>query len=173
MKFTKIRQVPSPNRGTSQSAGIDFFIPFDTNCIKNQESSEVSVYHSEDNRLYGKEFKIYIPPGQSVLLGSGIRVNVPTGFALIGFNKSGVAVKKNLVLGACVIDEDYEGEIHFDLKNIGSETITIESGDKIAQFILLPVNYSEPEEVENADILYENSQSERGEGGFGSTGTKA
>lgn len=171
MKFTKIRKVPSPNRGTSQSAGIDFFVPFDANCIKNQDEAGLIVHVKSPEDL--SDYKLYVPPGKSALLGSGIKVNVPQGHALIGFNKSGVAVKKNLILGACVIDEDYEGEIHFDLKNIGQEIVTIMPGDKIAQFLLIPVNYSTPEEVETSDILYKDSQSERGEGGFGSTGTKA
>lgn len=160
MKYTKIRKVKSPTRGTKQSAGIDFYIPDDWN--------------------EGQSYKI--PPGGRVLIPSGIKVNVPTGYALIAFNKSGVASKTGLIVGAAVVDEDYQGEIHLNVINTNqfNETfgdityaaytgyVTINPGDKLTQFILLPVNYAIPEEVE-IENLYQ-SVTERGEGGFGSTG---
>jgi dUTP pyrophosphatase len=144
MKLSKIRNVKTPNRGTEKSAGIDFFIP--------------------------DEFqKQIIKPGESVLIPSGIRVNVPTGYMLTAFNKSGIATKKSLLVGACVVDEDYQGEIHIHLINAGSQETEIEGGQKIIQLILVPVFYDGIEEV-NIEDLY-TSVSERGEGGFGSTGT--
>jgi len=142
MKYAKIRKVKSPVRGTKESAGIDFFVPDD---FKTQT----------------------LDPGNHVLIPSGIKVNIPPGFALIGFNKSGIAVKRRLIIGACVIDEDYQGEMHIHLSNVGNENAVIEPGDKIAQFILVPVFYDQLEEVD-ADVLY-TSISKRGEGGFGST----
>ena len=78
MKFTKTRDVKSPTRANSTDAGIDFFIPND--------------YEGTD-----------LVPGESAFIPSGVKVNVPEGFALIAFNKSGVAVKKNLHVGACVV----------------------------------------------------------------------
>jgi len=158
MKILKIRDVKTPNRGTDQSAGIDFFIP-----------NEFQV-KQEDNYVTVKD-KYLLAPGNSVLIPSGIKVNIPTGYALIAFNKSGVAVKKSIVAGACVIDEDYQGEIHFDLKNIGKNNVELLAGDKIIQFICLPVNYVSVEEVSSQEELYD-TVTERGEGGFGSTGTK-
>lgn len=147
MKFLKIRPVKSPNRGTPQSAGIDFFIP--------EDFPQTTLY-----------------PGKSVLIPSGIKLNVPSGHAFIANNKSGVATKKNLIVGACVVDEDYQGEIHIHLINVGSSTIEIAPGDKIIQFLLLPVVYEPVEIVETLEELYEGEITERGEGGFGSTGTK-
>jgi len=75
MKVQKLRNVKTPSRGTSASAGIDFYVPedFETTTLK---------------------------PGQSVLIPSGIRVQIPRGYALIAFNKSGVAVKQGLSVGA-------------------------------------------------------------------------
>jgi len=162
MKYSKIRDVKSPARGTSQSAGIDFFIPNEWN--------------------NGEPYAI--PPGGRVLIPSGIKANVPSGYALIAFNKSGVATKTGLLVGACVVDEDYQGEIHINMVNTNqpNETfngvayasdsghVTINPGDKLVQFILLPVNYSNPEET-TLEELYTNT-TERGEGGFGSTGDK-
>lgn len=146
--FSKVRDVKSPSRGTSKSAGIDFFIP---------------NYWNEGNALY-------MQPNSSVLIPSGIHVNVPEGYALIAFNKSGVATKKSLYVGACVVDEDYQGEVHIHVTNVGKESVTIEPGDKIVQFILIPVLYSNPVEVSYEDLY--QSETERGVGGFGSTDKK-
>ena len=95
---------------------------------------------------------------------------MPSGHALIVFNKSGVALKKNLSVGACVVDEDYQGEIHLHVYNFGNESIEISPGEKLVQMILLPVFYDSIEEVEVDDLFPEVSA--RGEGGFGSTGDR-
>lgn len=144
MKFIKIRPVKSPERGTALSAGIDFFVPEDF-----------------PNRL--------LHFGQQVVIPSGIKVKVPEGYALIAFNKSGVSTKLELQIGACVIDEDYQGEVHINVYNRGLEPVLITAGMKLAQFILLPVNYSLPIEVSNEQELYEGIITERADGAFGST----
>lgn len=141
MKIQKLRDVKTPSRGTSLSAGIDFFVPNDFEPIE-------------------------IMRNRSVLIPSGIKVEVPKGHALIAFNKSGVATKQNLQVGACVVDEDYEGEVHLHMINVGDYPILIQPGQKIVQFILIPVNYSQIEEVYAID----RRNTERGSGGFGSTG---
>lgn len=141
MKILKTRNVKTPSRGTSQSAGIDFYAPedFETASLK---------------------------PGQSVLIPSGIKVQVPRGYALIAFNKSGVAVKQGLSVGACVVDEDYEGEVHLHIINTSDKDQVITTGQKLVQFVLIPVAYFDVEEVEKL----QSRNTERGEGGFGSTG---
>jgi dUTP pyrophosphatase len=142
MKIAKIRDVKSPARGTQKSAGIDFYIPNDFPVTT-------------------------ILPQGSLKIPSGIHANVPEGFVLIVFNKSGIALK-GLQVGACVIDEDYQGEMNLHVYNHTSDNITIEPGTKLVQMILLPVSYDMPEEVSINDLYTEVS--ERGEGGFGSTG---
>ena len=144
MKISKIRDVKTPVRGTEKSAGIDFFVPDDINPYR-------------------------VASGESACIPSGIKANVPTGFALIVFNKSGVALKRNLAVGACVIDEDYQGEIHLHVYNFGTETEVINRGEKLVQMILLPVFYDEIEEVSEGNLF--EKESNRGEGGFGSTGS--
>jgi dUTP pyrophosphatase len=141
MKVQKLRDVKTPNRGTSVSAGIDFYVPedFETQVLK---------------------------PGQSVLIPSGIKAQVPRGYALIAFNKSGVATKQGLSVGACVVDEDYEGEIHLHMINTSDKDQTVATGQKLVQFVLMPVSYIDVEEV--AELP--NRNTERGSGGFGSTG---
>ena len=108
-----MRGVKTPTRGTKHSAGIDFYVPDDF------EGIEVS-------------------PGQKAFIPSGIKVNVPAGHALIAFNKSGVALKKSLFVGACVVDEDYQGEIHLHVVNVGDKTTMISPGEKLVQLVLLP-----------------------------------
>jgi len=147
MKFLKIKDVKTPTRGTGKSAGIDLYIP----------------------NLWPK---VIIEPQNSVMIPSGLKINVPENHVLIAMNKSGIATKKNLQVGACVIDEDYQGEIHIHLTNVGDEDSMIEGGDKIIQCLLMPINYDIVEVVENEELLWEGVKTERGDGGFGSTGEK-
>ena len=91
---------------------------------------------------------------------------MPRGYALIAFNKSGVATKQGLSVGACVVDEDYEGEIHLHMINTSDKDQTVATGQKLVQFVLMPVSYIDVEEV--AELP--NRNTERGSGGFGSTG---
>lgn len=140
IKFQKLRDVKLPERGTSKSAGIDFFIPND--------------YRN-----------VLLLPNNDVIIPSGIRAKIPEGYALIAFNKSGIA-KKGLSIGACVVDEDYTGEIHLHVYNRSLNTIRIVPGQKLVQFILIPVCYTQIEEKK--DLAF--GPTERGEGAFGSTG---
>ena len=146
MKISKIRDVKTPTRANQTDAGIDFFIPND--------------YEGDTEIL----------PGRSCVIPSGIKVNCPEGYALIAFNKSGIAVKKSLYVGACVVDNGYQGEVHINLTNVGESPQYIKPGDKIVQFVLLPLGDPAVELVEEK-YLYE-SVSDRGEGKFGSSGTK-
>lgn len=161
MKFIKTRKVKSPQRGTSQSAGIDFFIP--------DEWNEGVPYQ--------------LGPGERLLIPCGLKLSIPKGHALIAFNKSGVATKKGVIVGACVVDEDYQGEVHLSIINtnnsietfgedayaIDNGYVDINPGEKLMQFILVPVNYTNPEEVKDLKELHPE-KTKRGSGGFGSTG---
>lgn len=161
MKYCKTRDVRSPNRGTPKSAGIDLYVPLDWP-------------RQTDPRDGGAEFyddHVVVHPQTSVLIPSGIRFNVPEGHALIAFNKSGVAVKRGLQVGACVVDEDYTGEVQLHLTNVSERACKVQRGDKLVQFILLPVTYAEPAEMD-VDGVFNGKHSERGDGKFGSTGEK-
>ncbi len=124
MKIAKVRNVKTPTRGTQGSAGIDFYVPND--------------YPDSLCR---------VEPGERYFIPSGIHADVPDGYALIAMNKSGVALKKDLMVGACVVDSDYQGEIHLHLVNVGQHTVSINPGDKLVQFLLMPVSHCEVEEV--------------------------
>lgn len=162
MKIAKVRDVKTPERGTDKSAGIDFFIPNDF-------------------------IEKILPPQRDMLIPSGIKAKIPEGYMLMGAEKSGVVTSRQaavlagrtpkptayssiVVLGAKIVDEDYQGEIHIHLVNVGNEYITIKPGTKIAQFILVPVSYDGIEVVPETELFSE--ETDRGEGGFGSTGDK-
>jgi dUTP pyrophosphatase len=122
-----------------------------------------------EKKLYDCTKDFFIPPKESRLLPTGIKVEVPYGYMLEIKNKSGVASKKQLVVGACVVDCGYDGEVYVNLHNIGLETQSFKSGDKIAQAVLVSISHCGVEEVLEDNL---NQRTERGSGGFGSTGDK-
>jgi dUTP pyrophosphatase len=135
----KVRDVKTPLISTDGSAGIDFYIPED---------------FEED----------IIRPGQDMNIPSGIKMVLPKGKVLIAFNKSGISTKQKLQVGACVVDEDYRGEIHLHVFNYSNQTFIIRPGQKLVQFILM--DYHKPKFV----FGKVNNDTKRGNGGFGSTG---
>ncbi len=115
---------------------------------------------------------IQIQPGESLVLGTGLKFGVPHGYMIQIMNRSGNAAKKQLMVGACVVDSGYDGEVFVNLHNIGSEPQTINPGDKIAQAVVIPVVPARFVETSN-DNLYDWSPitiSGRGDGALGSTG---
>ena len=109
-----------------------------------------------------------VKPGQSVLLETGIKMQVPPGCMLQIMNKSGIASKRHLITGACVVDEGYDGEIFVNLHNIGTDIQFIEPGQKIAQGVFVRIEKPSLTLIEE-DNIYEGETS-RGDGALGSTG---
>lgn len=111
---------------------------------------------------------VTVLPGESVFVPTGIAMEVPVGCAGLIYARSGLACKRGLAPAnkVGVVDSDYRGQIVVVLHNHGSQPQTIENGERIAQMIITPVWTPPYEEAE------ELSGSERGGGGFGSTGTK-
>ena len=124
-------------------------------------------YFSED----GKD--VEVPSLGKVKLTTGLKFAVPHGFAMEIKNRSGLASKKGLLVGPCLIDPGYKGEVLIGLHNTGSEAQIIKPGDKIAQFIIFPVVHVRIQERTETS-LYDDSDklfmSNRDDGGFGSTG---
>ena len=113
------------------------------------------------------EEPVVIPAGGRVGIPSGIAIALPSAdYVALVFARSSMGVKKGVCLanGVGVIDSDYRGEITVGLLNTGSEDYTVLPGDRIAQLMVVPV--VQPE-IEMADAL---DETERGAGGFGSTG---
>lgn len=171
LHITKIRKVKTPTRAHSTDAGIDFFVPEDLPVEKFLECCKTTgTYPAYEVNEDGTIKSITLVAGESVLLPSGIRCNVPQGYMLQFINKSGVASKFGLMIGAAVVDAGYDGEVHINLLANYNRPITIEAGQKIAQGIIIPVNFAEVVEVDGDTVSSLNSKlSERGAGGFGST----
>ena len=113
-----------------------------------------------------------IEPGESALVPTGCTFGIPHGYMMEIKNKSGVAHKRHLLVGACVVDSGYEGEVFVNLHNIGQETQLLEPGDKIAQAVVVPVVAARFVASESPDIYewYPITISNRGTGALGSTG---
>jgi dUTP pyrophosphatase len=113
-----------------------------------------------------------IEPGESKLLQTGCMFAIPHGFMMEIKNRSSMAAKKNLIVGACVVDSGYGGEVFVNIHNIGVTDQFIEPGDKIAQAIIIPVVHARFVASETPDIYdwYPITISNRGDGALGSTG---
>ena len=121
------------------------------------DDAGMDVYTIEDIR---------IPARGDMITGLGLACKFPKGHALLVYNKSGRSTKLKLDKGAEVIDAGYRGEIHVHLFNHSDVNVIIKKGEKIAQLILVPIWAGQPVEVEELD------NTERGDGGFGSSGVK-
>jgi len=102
------------------------------------------------------------------LIPTGISVEIPHGYEIQVRPRSGLALKHGITVlnSPGTIDSDYRGEIGVLLINLGSETVTIENGDRIAQLVVAAVE--RPIFLSSSDL----SATERGSGGYGSTGKK-
>ena len=171
IKFLKVRDVKSPERGTAEAAGIDFYVPkYDTQFIIDLLDKNPFIQY--DDNYAENTFDIVLRPGERVLIPSGIKTWMEPGTALIAANKSGVASKKGLIFCAQVVDSDYAGEVHINVINTSNTDVKISTGYKLIQFIHTPVILSSVEEVSDTEFTALHESSTRGEGGFGSTGTK-
>lgn len=129
-----------PTRGSQYSAGNDLYA-----CINEP---------------------VVIRPHSTVKIGTGLAMELPDGYFGANFARSGLATKQGLRPANCVsvIDSDYRGEWIVPLHNDSDEDRIVNPGDRIAQFVLLPYIFVEFNEVD------ELNTTDRGDGGFGSTG---
>lgn len=142
LNFKKLRDnAKIPTRSTSGSAGMDMYA-----CITEN---------------------ITIAPGELKIIPTGIAVALPSpDYAVFLYARSGLGVKHGICLGngVGVIDSDYRGEICAGLCNVSDKPYTIQPQERICQMVVAPVVMAQLNEVENLD------ETDRGEGGFGSTG---
>lgn len=135
-------RIPLPEPATTGSAGMDLRACLDT--------------------------PLELAPGDCTLVKTGIAAHIADpGLAGIILPRSGLGHKKGIVLGngTGLIDSDYQGELMVSLWNRGSAPYTVEPGERIAQFVVIPVVQAEFEVVEDFE------SSERGAGGFGHSGS--
>ena len=147
METLKIRKVSEnaviPKRATGGSAGLDLCA-----CI---------------------DAPITLNGGETALIPTGLAIELPSAkYGAFVFARSGLAIKHGIGLlnSVGVIDSDYRGEIKVGVINQISEAYTIEPGERVAQMVVMPVSMMPVEEVETL------GETDRGAGGFGSTGTK-
>ncbi|MDU7338083.1 MAG: dUTP diphosphatase [Clostridium sp.] len=110
---------------------------------------------------------VQLLPGGRAMVPTGLAMALPTAeWVGLVYARSGLAVRHGITLSNCVgvIDSDYRGEIRVGLCNLGQEAYTIEPGERIAQLVITPVLLPPVEQVDELD------STERGTGGFGSTG---
>lgn len=111
---------------------------------------------------------ITLKGGETALIPTGIAAQIPSGFGLFIFPRSGLSIKHGIGLlnSVGVVDSDYRGEIKVGVINQISESYTIEPGERIAQMVLMPVALA------NTVVVDSLEETDRGDGGFGSTGRK-
>lgn len=175
VSFLRVRDVKMPSRGTPQSAGIDFYVPFYNlefhNAFRDKNPESNGAYMVAD-MIEGKLTGIItIMPQGRALIPAGVKSYFSNDSALIAANKSGVSTKKGLIFSAQVVDADYTGEIHIGVINTGTEPVTILCGEKLIQFLQTPIIFNEIDEITEVET-FENLHAGtlRGDGGFGSTG---
>ena len=136
------KEIPLPKYETSGSSGMDLAANINAN--------------------------IEINPGKTAIIPTGLALSIPKGFEVQIRPRSGLAANQKIsVLNTPgTIDADYRGEIKVILINLGQESFKVEKGLRIAQMVVCPVVQAQLKEVDDL------SATERGRGGFGSTGTK-
>ena len=129
-----------PTRGSDRAAGYDLYA-----CLENE---------------------VTIGAGETVKIGTGLSIAVPEGYFGAIFARSGLAAKEGLRPANCVgvADSDYRGEYIVALHNDSAISRVVTPGERIAQLVVMPYLSVEFEEVDSLDVT------ERGAGGFGSTG---
>lgn len=139
----KVREnAKTPTYGTEYAAGADLYA-----CIEKEE---------------------VFAPGETKLIPTGVSMAIPTGYVGLVYARSGLASKRGLAPAnkVGVIDSDYRGEIFVALHNHSNEEKSIDKNERIAQIVIAPYLKADFLETEELD------ETSRGEGGFGSTGTK-
>ena len=137
IKIQRTRDVKTPNYAHQGDAGLD-------------------IYSAEEDYI--------LKPGERKGFLTGIKMEIPSDYVGLVWDKSGLAVKHGIKTMAGVVDSTYRGELIIILINLGSENYLVEKNTKIAQILIQKIERAEIEEVENLN------ETERGENGFGSTG---
>lgn len=118
--------------------------------------------------LYSCEDELVFAPGETKLVHTGIAMEIPNGYVGLIYARSGIATKRGLAPAnkVGVIDSDYRGEIMVALHNHSDKETKIDAGERVAQIVITPYLTADFIETESLE------ETARGEGGFGSTGTK-
>lgn len=158
----------------------NIFIENDKNCIYENIISRLSYEMILENINYEEvkeeivfEWSIKLFPQQRITIPGGIKATLfPKNSCLTICNKSGIATKKGLVYTSHIIDSFYTGEIAYGVANITNNIVEIFSNEKIVQAIHMPIYLTEPVMINLVEYNIITKDSDRKEGGFGSSGLK-
>ncbi len=148
---------------------MDIFVPV----VREGEAKRLPLPRYETDGSAGMDIiaseAVTIAPGRCEAVPTGLKISVPIGFEAQIRPRSGLALKKSIVVpnSPGTIDSDYRGEVKVILMNLGDQPFVVSPGDRIAQMVLTSVAKVQWEEVDSLDVT------ERGEGGFGSTGVSS
>ncbi len=172
--FTLVRDVKAPTRAHANDAGADWYVP---NGTEEFRAAFWEANKGRENVLWCSpaedgQFEIKIFPHARVKIPSGIKVNIHDKDTYLAVdNKSGISNNKGLIFTADVIDADYRGECNLCVANISNEVVSIKTGEKLVQviqrvWVRTAYNCISNEEFDHLE------KTDRGEGGFNSTGLK-
>jgi dUTP pyrophosphatase len=139
---------------------------------KLEHAKDLSLPNYESVNAAGMDIRaavaepITLKPGERTLIPTGLQMALPTGYEAQIRPRSGLAIKKGITMlnSPGTIDADYRGEVKVIAINHGEEDFVVNHGDRIAQMVIAPVTQLPLLEVDELD------ETDRGEGGFGSTG---
>lgn len=197
-KFVRVRDVHVPTRANQGDAGIDFYVPNDLtvdDLIKCNTNTYVGnwditskdqitvpagevycfVNDVDPDAEYPENYmdSIVIGPHATCVIPSGIcGILEPEASMLQANDKSGVSSKKKLKVTASIIDSPYTGEIHHVVFNTTNEVVEINLGEKLVQYIHIPIYLTQPEEISDSEFkelkIEKEFKSGRGSDGMGS-----
>lgn len=189
-KFIRVRDVHVPTRANQGDAGIDFYVPNDLTvndiieCNKNTpiinfDMAGIGRVSISPGKVCGfindkDELNcIVIGPHATCVIPSGIHgILEPEASMLQANDKSGVSSKKKLKVTASIIDSPYTGEIHHVVFNTTSDPVRIDLGEKLVQYIHIPIYLTQPEEISEEEFKKLKTEKElksgRGSDGMGS-----
>ena len=153
IEYSRIRDsAHPPERANPSDAGLDLYF--------NPEPEGIIPHPQKDSLI--------IEPGESKVIPTGYRFGIPHGYMLEIKNRGSVAAKRSLLVGACVVDSGYDGEVFV---NVGREAQTIQPRDKIAQAVMVPVVHFRALETSTGNLYnwHPITISDRGDGALGST----
>lgn len=188
-KFVRVRDVHVPTRANQGDAGIDFYVPNDLtvdDLILCNTNTYVGNWNITDNNIQVPSNEVYglineaddlcrilIGPHATCVIPSGIYgILEPEASMLQANDKSGVSSKKKLKVTASIIDSPYTGEIHHVVFNTTNEVVEIDLGEKLVQYIHIPIYLTQPEEIWGSEFTKLKTEKElksgRGSDGMGS-----
>lgn len=188
-KFVRVRDVHVPTRANQGDAGMDFYVPNDLtvdDLIKCNTNTYIGNWNITNNNIQVPSNEVYglineaddlcrilIGPHATCVIPSGIcGILEPEPSMLQANDKSGVSSKKKLKVTASIIDSPYTGEIHHVIFNTSNEPVRIDLGEKLVQYIHIPIYLTQPEEISDSEFsklkIEKELKSGRGSDGMGS-----